>query len=105
MARPYKPRRAPARFFDGAPEIVRKGVVGVYLNPRDTVLEYDVILSEGDGENVIGLDFGTYGWVGCHFFLRPHEYRGYNARNRRKRVAWADLPAKTRDSIVDYLEQ
>jgi hypothetical protein len=36
--------------------------------------------------------------------MSPHEMRAFRDRNRRKRVAWRDLPEPTQQAIVHYLE-
>jgi hypothetical protein len=102
----YRPRGMPARFMDGAPDVIRRNVLDIVATPRDSVLEYDVVFRpEPDAAEIVGLDFGVYGWQGCHFFLEPHKARAYRERNRRKRVAWADLPEPTRKSILRYLAE
>lgn len=104
--RPYAPRRAPARFFEGAPDIVRAQVLDLIKIAPAAPLDFDVILKpEPDPEEVVGLDFGNYGERGCHFFLKPWEARAYRNRNRRNRAAWLDLPEATRRAIVAYLEE
>ena len=105
--REYRPRIAPARFFEGAPEIV-KAKVAVIHKTQPAPLEYDVLFKEMTGgfrSEVIGLDFGRYGAQGCHFFLERHECRAYRERNRSNRVAWADLPEATQKAIVNYLQE
>lgn len=102
-------RQAPARFFEGAPAIVRRNVLDLVAIKPAAPLDYDVVLKPRysgteESETVVGLDFGEHGEQGCHFFLKPHEARAYRERNRRKRVAWKDLPAATQSAIVDYLE-
>ena len=105
MGRPYKPRQMPKRFLEGAPEVVRKGVLDIIATPKDAVLDYDVIWREDAEGEAVGLDFGDHGWRGCHFFLKPHELRAYRDRNRRKRVAWGALPAATQKSIINSLNE
>ena len=101
----YRPRSMPSRFMDGAPDIVRKNVVDMIKIIPAAPLDYDIVLRPGaDDEGVTGLDFGEHGARGCHFFLEPHQARAYRQRNRRKRVAWAELPAATQKAIVAYLE-
>lgn len=104
--RPYTPRRAPARYFECAPDIVRAQVLDLIKITPGAPLDYDVILKPGpDPQEVVGLDFGNYGERGCHFFLKPWEMARYRGRNRRKRAAWLDLPEPTRRAIVAYLEE
>lgn len=112
----YRPRQAPARFFEGAPEIVRKGVLDIISIIPAAPLEYDIIFSgpvtdreTGEVYGYNGLDFGEWGAQGCHFFLsvRPGadlNIRDYRERNRRRRVAWRDLPEPTQRAILRYLE-
>jgi hypothetical protein len=107
----YAPRGMPARFMEGAPEIVRKGVLDILAVKPAAPLDFDVILRPDPADmadpyraEVAGLDFGAHGSQGCHFFLRPFDMRAYRDRNRRKRVAWSDLPEATRAAIVAYLE-
>ncbi|MCZ8103999.1 MAG: hypothetical protein O9972_39660 [Burkholderiales bacterium] len=105
IARTYRPRRMPRRFMIGAPEIVARGVVDIIAIRPAAPLDFDIILSEGaTTREIAGLDFGADGDRGCHFYLSPHQMRAYRARNRRKRVAWADLPDATRRAVVAYLE-
>ena len=103
----YRPRSAPARFFEGAPEIVKAKIAVIHGPFKETVCEYDALFKETTGgtrSEVIGLDFGRYGAQGCHFFLAPHECRAYRERCRRNRIAWADLPEATQKAIVNYLQ-
>lgn len=98
--------KAPARFFDGAPAIVKAQVLDLIKITPAAPLDFDVLfrpepMARGQ---VTGLDFGAGGAQGCHFFLEAHEARAYRERNRRKRVAWSDLPAATQSRIVAYLE-
>lgn len=105
MGHVYRPRGMPRRFLETAPEIVRKSLIDILGPFEDSVCDFDVILRpEPDAVEIVGLDFDRHGAQGCHFFLKPHEARDYRARNRRKRVAWADLPEPTRRRIVGYLE-
>ncbi|MFC3724459.1 hypothetical protein [Neoaquamicrobium sediminum] len=67
-------------------------------------LDFDVCFRDVDCGEMSGLDFDRDGARGCHFFLKPHEMRAYRERNRRKRVAWADLPRDTQTAILSYLE-
>jgi len=101
----YRPRGAPARYFEGAPDVVKAGVLVIHGPFKDSVCEYDVLLKGESGpDEIVGLDFGAHGSCGCHFFLKPHDARGYRERNRRKRVKWADLPEPTRKAVAAYLE-
>lgn len=101
----YSARGMPRRFMQGAPTIVRKGVIDLIKITPAAPLDFDVVLREGASpQEIVGLDFDKYGARGCHFFMKPHEMRAYRERNRRKRVAWADLPAPTQSAIVAYLE-
>lgn len=95
----------PRRFMADAPAIVRKKVIDIVENPRDTPLDFDIIFRPDAGaDEVVGLDFGRFGWSGCHFYLPDGQARAYRERNRRRRIAWADLPAATQSAIVKYLE-
>lgn len=99
------PRQAPSRFFTDAPEIVRRSILVIHRITPAAPLDFDILLRpDTDSPEIVGLDFGKYGARGCHFFLSPEECRGYRERNRRKRIAWADLPEPTRRAIVTYLE-
>lgn len=104
----YRPRTAPARFFEGAPEIVRRNVLVIHGPFKDSVCEYEVMFTPYPVPfqymEIVGLDFDTHGASGCHFFLKAQEAHIYRERNRRKRVAWADLPEPTQRAIVTYLE-
>lgn len=108
MAYTYRPRQAPARFFEGAPDIVKNGVLDIFGPHENAVCEYDVILrpepAPRSESQIVGLDFGVHGSRGCHFFLEPHEARAYRERSRRKRRAWNDLPPATQRAIVAYLK-
>lgn len=105
MAYVYRPRGMPARFMDGAPAIVKAQVIDLIAIKPAAPLDFDVVFRPAaDDEQVTGLDFGEYGESGCHYFLKPHEARAYRERNRRKRVAWRELPAATQKAIIAYLE-
>lgn len=102
--RKYAPRGMPRRYLEGAPDIVRKGILDIIAIRPAAPLDFDIVLREGATDSeIVGLDFGRDGCCGCHFFLKPHEMRAYRERNRRKRVAWVDLPPDTQAAIVDYL--
>ena len=103
MSKPYAPRGMPARFMAGAPEIVRKSIIDVIRIMPGCPLEFDVIFREVYRDEITGLDFGNDGTQGCHFGLCSSQMRAYRERNRRKRVAWIDLPAETRAAILRYL--
>lgn len=66
-------------------------------------MDYDVLMKESDG-TTFGLDFDRDGYQGCHFYLQPHEMHAYRKANRRKRVAFEELPEKTQRAINTYLE-
>ena len=107
----YRPRQAPARFFEGAPDCVKSGVLDLFKVTPAAPLEFDVIMRPAPDEDLtapraemVGLDFGVYGEQGCHFFLKAHEMRDFRERNRRKRVKWSDLPPATQRAVVAYLE-
>ena len=100
----YRPRRMPSRFFDGAPDIVRRGILDIIAIRPAAPLDFDIVLPDVTCGTMSGVDFGAGGERGCHFYLKPHEMRAYRERNRRKRVAWRDLPEPTRSAIVRYLE-
>lgn len=101
----YTPRQMPARFLSGAPVVVRDQVLDLFAVIPAAPLDFDLILRPDPRvEEITGLDFGRDGAQGPHFFLTPTEWVGYRDRNRRKRVAWADLPEATRAAIVAYLE-
>jgi|TARA_R100000049_G_C1944148_1_gene88795 hypothetical protein len=98
-------RQAPARFFEGAPDIVKAQVLDFIKVIPAAPLEFDVLLCPAsDDREVTGVDFGQRGARGCHFSLKPHEARAYRDRNRRKRAAWSELPEPTQRAIVAYLE-
>ena len=99
MAALYRPRQMPRRFMQDAPAIVRAQVLDLIKIEPAAPLDFDIILRP-----VVGLDFDKGGAQGCHFFLEPHQAAAYRERNRRKRVAWSDLPAPTQKAIVAYLE-
>jgi hypothetical protein len=103
----YRPRQMPKRFTDGMPVAVKRDVLDIIKITPAAPLDYDVIFRDvsPNGGQVTGLDFGTCGEQGCHFFLNWYEMRGYRERNRRKRVAWKDLPAETQRAIVRYCEE
>lgn len=106
MPHKYRPRGMPRRFLVGAPKIVRDGVIDLIRIVPAAPLDFDVAFRPEPGaEEMVGLDFDRDGARGCHFFLRPHEMCAYRERNRRKRVAWSELPAATQKAIVDYLEE
>ena len=103
----YRPRSMPARYMEGAPKIVRENVLDMIKIIPAAPLDFDVIFRQEDtprGGASYGLDYDLYGAQGCHFYLTNHEMRAYRERNRRKRVAWRDLPAETQRAIVAYLE-
>jgi hypothetical protein len=105
MSYQYRPRRMPRRFMEQAPEIVRAQVLDIIRIEPAAPLDFDLILKpEPNAAEIVGVDFDHDGARGCHFFLKPHEMRAYRERNRRKRIAWHDLPAATQSAIVAYLE-
>jgi len=105
MVTQYRPRSMPARFLEGAPEIVRKEVIDLLAFRPGAPFEFDVILKpESDAVEVVGVDFSVYGARGCHFFLNRQQARAYRERNRRKRVAWNDLPEATKAAVLAYLK-
>lgn len=99
----YRPRGMPARFMADAPEDVRRAIIDIIAIRPAAPLDFDVVFRDTSGGEMAGLDFGTRGERGCHFFLAPHEMRDYRERNQRNRVAWKDLPPDTRNAISDYL--
>lgn len=102
----YRPRGMPVRFMDGAPAIVRRDIIDIIAIKPAAPLDFDIIFREVDiRAGMSGLDFGTDGSQGCHFYLQRHEMAAYRTRNRRKRVAWRDLPEATQKAIVRYLEE
>jgi hypothetical protein len=109
MSYKYRPRGMPGRFMEGAPSLVRQNVVDIIAIKPAAPMDYDVVLRDvNDGlgwqhAEMAGLDFDKHGHRGCHWFLAPHEMRTYRERNRRKRVAWRDLPAATQRAIEAYL--
>lgn len=106
MAHEYRPRGMPAPFMDGAPEVVRAGVIDMIAIVPAAPLDYDIVLRpEPDAEEVVGVDFDANGGRGCHFFLAPHEMRAYRERNRGKRVFWQNLPEATQKAIIRYLDE
>ena len=109
MTRIYRPRGMPARFMDGAPAIVKAQVLDLLQILPAAPLDFDVVLRPEPAPyrdaQVVGLDFDKRGARGCHFFLEPHQAAAYRARNRRKRVAWRDLPEPTQRALVAYLEE
>ncbi len=109
----YRPRQAPARFFAGAPDIVRAQVLDLIKISAAAPLDFDVLLRPTKDRDTrapfyewfIGVDFGNQGEQGQHFFLNAGQLRAYRDRHRRRaRVAWSDLPADTQRAIVRYLE-
>ena len=110
MTREWKLRGMPARYLVSAPAVVRVNVLDIIAIKPAAPLDFDIVLREpvkdqnGSILEYVGLDFGAYGAQGCHFFLKRHEMRAYRERNRRKRIAWHDLPAPTQSAIVTYLE-
>ena len=110
MSYQYRPRGMPRRYMEGAPAIVRAQVLDLLKIIPAAPLDFDVILKApitdtqtGELYGFNGVDFDIYGARGCHFYLKPHELRAYRGRNRRKRIAWQDLPEDTRAAIVAYL--
>lgn len=107
MAYKYRPRAMPARYMEGAPAIARAQVLDLIKLVPAEPLDYDVVFRDNGpprGGSAYGLDFGSYGAQGCHFYLTTPDMRAYRERNRRKRVAWRDLPAATQSAIIAYLE-
>lgn len=101
----YRPRGMPRRFLEGAPDIVRAQVLDLIRITPAAPLDFDIIFrpSPFPRSAVIGLDFGANGVRGCHFELTTPEARAYRGRNRRKRVAWRDLPEPAQRALVAYL--
>lgn len=101
----YRPRGMPARFMRDAPAIVRREIIDIISVVPPMPFDFDVVLRpEPDPKEIAGVDFSREGYRGQHFFLTPQEARAYRERNRRKRVAWQDLPEATQRSILAYLE-
>ncbi len=102
----YRPRGMPARYMQDAPAIVRAQVLDLIRVEPAAPLDFDVVFRpDPNPSEIVGLDFDVHGARGCHFFLKPHEARAYRDRNRRKRIAWRDLPEPTRRAILAYLEE
>lgn len=97
----------PKRFTDGMPDKVRRDVIDIIRITPAAPLDFDVIFRDvsPNGWQMTGLDFGQNGEQGCHFFLSWHKMRDYRERNRRKRVAWRDLPDATRKAIERYVNE
>lgn len=111
MAYQYRPRGMPARFMEGAPPTVRQNIIDILAIKPAAPCDFDVIfrapitdVETGEIYGFNGVDFSKHGTRGCHFFLKAYEARAYRERNRRKRVAWEDLPDATKSAIVAYLE-
>ena len=106
----YTPRCAPARFFEGAPDCFKSGVLDLIMITPAAPLDFAVILKPErlaeccSDSKLLGLYFDKSGSQGCHFFLDRWQMRAYRERNRRKRVAWSDLPPATQRALVAYLE-
>lgn len=101
----YRPRAMPRRYLEDAPAVVRAQVLDLFRVIPAAPFGFAVVLKpEPDPQEIVGVDFDIFGARGCHFFLKPHEARAYRDRNRRKRVAWRDLPEPTQRAIVAYLE-
>ena len=107
----YRPKGMPARFMEGAPESVRAGVLDIFAVTPAAPLDFDIVLSApvtdvqtGELYGFNGVDFSASGARGCHFFLNPRQTRAYRESNRRKRVAWSDLPEPTQKAVLAYLE-
>jgi hypothetical protein len=107
----YTPRAMPSRYLEGAPDVVLRNVIDLVKITPAAPLDYDIVFRPDPADmadpyraEITGLDFGTYGARGQHFFLTPAEMRAYRDRNRRNRVAWSDLPEATRAAILRYLE-
>lgn len=101
----YRPRAMPRRYLEDAPAIVRAHVLDLFRIVPAAPLDFDVLfrLDQDTGE-LVGLDFGSHGTQGQHFFLKLHEARAYRDENRHRRIAWRDLPEPTQRAIVAYLE-
>lgn len=100
----YQPRGMPARFMVDAPASVRKAIIDIIAIVPAAPLDFDVVFRDVDQGQMFGLDFDRDGAQGCHFFLKTYEMRAYRERNRRKRVAWRDLPDATQKAIIRYVE-
>jgi hypothetical protein len=95
----------PRRYLDGAPAIVAAQALDLFRISPAAPLDFDLILKPDPADSeVAGLDFGAHGAQGQHYFLTRPDMRAYRDRNRRRRVAWADLPGATQRAIVAYLE-
>lgn len=98
----------PARFFDGAPDIIRESVLDILHLPGEH-LPYDVVFRDTYGRDhprgpfLYGLDFGD-GYRGCTFELDAFEMQRFRSRNRRRRVGWSALPADVRTSILAWIK-
>lgn len=97
--RTYRPRRAGARWREGAPAYI----LDCFDDPREidryTVMIYDpdeVPSSRGEAY----VDYlSMSGAASISGELAPHEAVAYRYRNKRRRVRWLDLPPEVRAHV------
>jgi len=87
------------------PQIVQDKVSVIIKHPTPCPLDYDVLMAYDAYEENVGLDFGSYGARGQHFFLSPKEARAYKTEQKENIVQWDSLPKATQKAIVSYLNE
>jgi len=105
-ARPYRPRRAPARFLVDAPAYV----LDCFDHP-EYADRYEALLigplneaqdTHGNVIRIGGISHNEY--CGGSFEMKAHEATLYRAANRRRRIRWLDIPEKVRGIITRFAE-
>ena len=103
MSRPYSPRRARARWLEGAPDFV----LDVFDHGNTVADRYTVVFKDGphDSETAayyLGMSedpaHPTFGCSTCGVF-RAHELAAYRYHNARNRTRWLDLPETVRRHV------
>ena len=103
----YTPRRMPRRFLDGAPDYVLDIIDHGPNGPHD---RYAVVFGKSEMCHANGTYYlhglglsesGASYW----FELTRADCAAYRARNRRRRIAWNDLPVCVREAVIDRVEE
>lgn len=98
----YKPRRAPVRFMEGAPLAV---IDCIDNGPQWSNDRYDIIFDTSQASAIHYLNgiscTASGGWY--TFELHALDMRELRERNRRKRIAWRELPEAVRKSVNHWL--
>lgn len=106
MTTQTKTRKMPARYYEGAPQIVRDKVAYIVKlpEPQAAGMTHEILMVEQDVEgNTVGIDVGP-SFEGQHFFLSHVETREYKRTYGKRKTRWNGLPAAMQQTITNYLK-